>query len=142
MNTLIIAASRSEGVAWLKDNVAKTDDERRRTQTEIFYKNGDYISVISRAVHLRGRVVGANDRAILVGNVPAELIEAANQLYQARGLPLEINRQGGEIMTATEIKRRHLQQQMADLEREERLDSFFKNVKIEEIGRASCRERV
>ncbi len=106
-----------------------TEDERRRTQTDIIYKNGNTMTVISKDNHLRGRQLRGDDRAVVVGQVKNELMDFVVASYREHGFNLQIDHQG-QVLTATELKRRQLLVQMEDLEKEENLQNFFRNINV------------
>lgn len=132
MNTLILAETRKMGVDWLAQNVANdAPGVHNRNQTEIVFTNGDKMVVISKGDHL-GLLTPLNgDRGIIVGTVSDDLIDRTLARYKAYKVTIELTQGLGQVLTATEIKRRKLIQQMADLDKEERINAFFKDIRLE-----------
>lgn len=140
MKTLIIAETRKVGVEWLENNVASNPQERRRTQTEIEYRNGDSMVVVSKADQVRGRPMTVGDRAIVVGTVEESVVNTIVNMYLLNNIQLLVEQQG-TVMSATDLKRRALMLQMEDLEREDRLRNYFQGLNLEgiRIGKTDIR---
>jgi hypothetical protein len=133
MNTLIIAESRKLGVEWLNTNMPPNEElDKRRTQTNIWFKNGDTATVISKREHFSTAGMSNNDRAVIVGAVDQQLMNLITAAYNARGNTLFVEQQG-QVLTPTELKRRQYLQQLEDLEKEERLYNFFNTVALDGI---------
>ena len=133
MNTLIIAENRRLGVDWMTTNMPPNDElDKRRTQTMITFKNGDYAHVISKREHFAGLQMTPADKAVIVGVVDQALMNIITEAYRAKGIPLFVEQQG-QVLTQTELKRRQYLQQLEDLEKEERLHNFFRTIELDGI---------
>lgn len=129
MKTLIISENRKTGVDWLAAKVAAGDINNilQRTQTKIVTEADTYL-VVSKLEHIDR--VNSNDHAVIVGNVAAGLIDSIVRTYRTHRYNIEIVQDGGAVLSAVELKRRQLQIQMADLDTEERVETFFRELAI------------
>lgn len=130
MKTFVLTDTRKAGVDWLEKNIPPTSEERRRTQTEIQYKNGDTTSVIQKFEQLGP--INSSARLIIATPVQDVIVNKIVEVYNRSGYNLVVEQQG-MVLTATDLKRRALMEQMEDLEREDRLRAYFKDLNLNGI---------
>ncbi len=109
------------GVDWLIRNVPIDGEDRYRTQTSVHKKNNDRYLVVTKPAHYNGQLYDNEQAKIIrLGHVAEDMLAVLTAQLERVGCTVELEAApGGLALTQTELKRRKLLQQLAEIDKEE-----------------------